>query len=133
MRGRILLICGTLLVTASYALAKRLPPAMVEPVVADGVKYLAPQVTPGYIEAYGVPACPSGCVEAREEKTGKLLWRVQVYEVQYDNHLERDVQDVFVRSLKIEDGSLLVENESDARFTVDLKSHTVKRREQPWK
>jgi hypothetical protein len=104
---------------------------MVEPVVAEGVKYLAPHVAPGYIEAYGVPPCPPGCIEAREEKTDKLLWRVQVYEITYDDHLERDVQDVFVRFLKIEDSSLLVENESGARFTVDLKSHAVKRQGQP--
>ena len=128
MKGRILLICGTLLVTAPYSFAKRLAPAMVEPVVAEGVKYLAPHVAPGYMEAYGFPTCPTGCVEAWDEKTGKLLWRVQVYEVQYDNKRERDVQDVFVRFLKIQDGSLLVENESGARFTVDLKSHVVKRR-----
>jgi len=133
MKGRTLLICGILLVTAPYSFAKRLAPAMVEPVVAEGVKYLAPQVTPGYIEAYGVPTCPTGCVEAWEEKTGKLLWRVQVYEVKYDHQRERDVQDVFVRFLTIKDGSLVVENESGARFTVDVKSHTVKREGQSWK
>ena len=133
MKGRVLLICGILLVTTPYAFAKRLAPAMVEPVVAEGVKYLAPQVTPGYLEAYGVPPCPTGCVEAWEEKSGKLLWRVQVYTVPYDDQRERDVQDVFIRSLKIEDGSLLVENEQGARFTVDLQSHAVKRQGQPWK
>jgi hypothetical protein len=131
MTRRRLLIGGILLVTASSAVAKRLPPALVESVVADGVTYLAPQVTAGYLEAHRVPTCPPGCVEAWEEKTGKLLWRVQVYEVHYDTHLERDVQDVFVRSLKIEAGRLLVENERGARFSVDLQSHAVTSQGQP--
>jgi hypothetical protein len=131
MTGRRLLIGGILLVTAASAMAKRLPPAPVEPVVAEGVTYVAPQVTPGYLEAHGVPPCPPGCVEAWEENTGKLLWRVQVYEVPYDTHLERDVQDVFIRSLKTEDGHLLVENERGARFSVDLRSHVVTSLGQP--
>src|SRR5262245_24523544 len=108
MKGRTLLICGALLVIALQSFAKRLAPAMVEPVVVDGVKYLAPHVAPGYIDEHGIPPCPPGCVEAWDGTTGKLLWRVQVYEVKYDTHLERDVQDVFVRFLTIKDRSLLV-------------------------
>jgi hypothetical protein len=110
-----------------HAFAKRLPPEKVPPVMSDGVKYLAPHVTLDYQSTYGLPSCPIGCIEARDAKSDKLLWQVLVYKIVYDSTLESDVQDVFIRSLEIKDGYLLVENELGEKFSVDLKNRKIKR------
>ena len=91
------------------------------------MKYLAPQVAPGYIKEHGNPTCPIGCVEAWSVTSGKLLWHVQVYEIKYDEKLEKDVQDNFINALQIKDGNLFVETEHGDKFIVNLKTHEVKK------
>jgi hypothetical protein len=60
-------------------------------------------------------------------KSGKLLWRVQVYETKYDEKLEHDVQDNFINALQIKDGQLFVKTENGNNFRVDLKTHKIKK------
>lgn len=110
-----------------FGFAKRAAPKEVEPVVDHGVKYLAPHVAPGYIKAHGYPTCPVGCIEAWSEKSGKLLWHVQVYEINYDEKLEKDVQDDFINALQIKDGNLYVQTEHGDKFVVNIKTHKVKK------
>ncbi len=116
-----------LLLISQLCFAKRAAPKDVQPVVDHGLKYLAPHVAPGYIKAHGYPTCPVGCVEAWSVKSGKLLWRVQVYEIKYDEKLEKDVQDDFINALQIKDGNLFVETEHGNKFVVNLKTHEVKK------
>jgi hypothetical protein len=117
----------TFLSIAAFCFAKRTAPKDVEAVIDHGVKYLAPHVTEGYAKAHGYPKCPIGCVEAWSVKSGKLLWRVQVYETMHDEKLEHDVQDNFINALQIKDGQLFVETENGDNFTVDLKTHKIKK------
>lgn len=117
----------TLLLISQLCFAKRVAPKEVEPVIDHGVKYLAPHVAPGYIKAHGNPTCPVGCIEAWSEKSGKLLWRVQVYEIKYDEKLEKDVQDNFINALQIKDRNLFVQTEHGDKFIVNLKTHEVKK------
>jgi len=117
----------TLLSISIFCFAKRAAPKDVEPVVDQGVKYLAPHVTANYIKAHGYPKCPVGCIEAWSVKTGKFLWRVQVYEIKYDEKLEKDVQDNFINALQIREGNLLVETEHGDKFVVNLKTREIKK------
>jgi outer membrane cobalamin receptor len=128
MKLRLGIILVTLLVLPPVALAKRAAPKAVLPIVSGGVKYIAPDVMPNYRAIYGNSTCPiqSTCVEARNHKTGKLLWQVKVYQTQIDPNLEQDVQSVYINSLAIDRGKLTIENERGDRYTVDLKTHLLK-------
>jgi hypothetical protein len=53
------------------------------------------------------------------------LWQAEVYPIEIDPTVELDVQYVYITSLKIERGQLIVKNESGQVFMVDLKTHKV--------
>ena len=55
-------------------------------------------------------------------KKKKCYWEKEVYTVEYNPDLESDVQDVFITSLNIEDGKLVVVNEKGDVYKVDLSS-----------
>jgi hypothetical protein len=114
-----LLLVATLLICAS-ALAKRLPPAEVAPVVHNGVRYSAP--------AFGDQGARCGWVEAHDVTSGKLLWEVPVYQLQIDPKLEEDVQHVFIMALELDATSnkLLISDERNRRFELDLATHAVR-------
>ena len=103
--------------------AKRSAPKEVSPVLFEGVRYKAPhwilvkkkRVAGGYVEAF-------------DAKTNKKLWAVKVYGTEYTSGLERDVQEVFITSMVIEDGKLVVGNELDETYEVDVKTHRVTKR-----
>ncbi len=104
-------------------LAKRAAAAEVPPVVDHGVKYVFP-----HFSTEGGEAQAGGVVEARDEKSGALLWRVRVYSTRVDPKLERDVQDVFLTSARLEGGKLVVTNEKGETYEVDLATHAVRKR-----
>ncbi len=103
--------------------AKRLPPKPVEPFIHDGVKYIAPHFDLSF-ERDQI----GGFVEAWDIQSGTKLWDLKVYRVEYDPRLERDVQDVFITSLSLEEGDLIVQNGRGEEFEIDLESRAVTRR-----
>jgi hypothetical protein len=113
-RFSILLCLALVAMVASDALAKRMPPKPVTPAVHEGVKYVA-------LLENG----REGKVEALDEKSGKKLWDVTVYTVKIIPDLEEDVQWVFITDLAVKDGKLLVTNEKNAQYAVDLKTKKV--------
>src|SRR5256884_6316975 len=96
------------------AAAKRTAPAQVEPVVYDGIRYVAPNDDGrrAYIEAWDV-------------QTNKKLWDLTIFTNRIDQTLEEDVQWVFIKALNIRDGALIVTSERDKIYGVDLKTKTV--------
>jgi hypothetical protein len=108
----ILMFALSLLVT-SVAFAKRSPPENVPPVRSGDVEFR-------------VPHGQMGCLEAWNIKQNELLWRRQIYVVKYTVGLERDVQDVFIKSLELKDNSLLVKNERNSEYQLDLETLDVK-------
>jgi hypothetical protein len=101
---------------ASEAWAKRMPPKPVTPLVQDGVKYVAL-----------LDNGRQGIIEAQDEKTGKKLWDLVVYTVKIDPNLEEDVQWVFITTLAARDHALLVTNEKNQQYTVDLKTKKIEK------
>lgn len=69
-----------------------------------------------------------GYLAAIDEKTGKRKWLVRVYKIQYKPDMEEDKQDVFIS--KISQGlrarTLLIENDRNEYFILDLRNHSVK-------
>ena len=82
-----------------------------------------PSITHGKIE-YRAPHGQMGCVEAWQGKT--LIWRRQIYVVKYTVNLERDVQDVFIKTLALKGTTLTVTNERASEYELDLESLEVK-------
>ena len=98
--------------------ASRAPPTPVTPVVLDGVRY-APVL--GDIDRDGQFGGILGAFDA----SNRELWRLRVYENVRVPGLEGDVQDVFFHSMRMEGGRLLIENERNERFEVDLAMRRV--------
>jgi hypothetical protein len=89
--------------------AKRAAPEPVQPVSDNGITYSA-------------PASKRGVVEAHDDMSGQLVWETEVYSTAYDPELEKDVQDVFITDLRIDNGRLLVSNEKKQEYALDLKT-----------
>ena len=108
------------LLLPGLALAKRVAPAKVEPVIYQGVRYIAPNDDGrrAYIEAWDV-------------QTNKKLWDLTIFMNRIDSTLEEDVQWIFIKALNIRDGALMVTSERDKIYRVDLKTKTVRQSEQP--
>jgi hypothetical protein len=102
------------------ALAKRGAPKIAKPVISDGVEYRA--VHDRYKEK-GRPRGIRAFVEARDTKTKKSLWRVQVYDIRYRGVLETDVQDVYIKDLKLDKSDLIVTtDERSRRYFINPKA-----------
>ncbi|HEY3720021.1 MAG TPA: hypothetical protein VGL41_07775 [Roseiarcus sp.] len=100
--------------------SSRIPAPNVPPVHDAGVRY--EQVKNGFLAGFGQMG---GYLAAYNEADGALLWTLKVYDNARDPQREGDVQDVFFKSMALrDDGSLLIENERGARFTVDPKART---------
>ncbi len=101
--------------------AKRAEPKEVEPVTYKGIKYIAPhfRITDKHVQR--------GFIEAWDIKSNRKLWDLQVYETPQDLKLERDVQDIFITSLKIEKGKIVVINERNAIYTIDLVTKKIEK------
>ena len=96
------------------ASAKRIAPASVEPVVYEGIRYVAPndEGRRGYIEAWDV-------------KTNKKLWELTIFTNRIDPKLEADVQWVFINKLRIRDEMVMVTSERGATYQVDLRTKGI--------
>jgi hypothetical protein len=114
------LALGLILLCASPAIAKRLAPHPLAPIIRDGVKYDAPLwASPPDRDQNG------GFIEAHSLETDRLLWRLKVYEVKHDPRLESDVQDVFITTMRFMDGRLEVTNERGATYLIDVDQKKV--------
>jgi hypothetical protein len=93
-----------------------------EPVVHNGVRY---EVEFGG-KRRGFPH-RGGVIAAVDEATGQVRWTVVVYRVTFNPNKEEDAQEVFITDLALSDDRrhLLVTNEENRRFSVDLTSHAV--------
>ncbi|KQZ72334.1 hypothetical protein ASD55_11250 [Rhodanobacter sp. Root561] len=104
--------------------ASRVPPPRVPPVFIEGMRYA--QVS-GALETDG----QIGGMLAACDASHREVWRLKVYENPRRPELEGDVQDVWFRSLRVEGGKLLIENERGERFEVDPATRQVCRRPAP--
>lgn len=106
------------LLTPVLAHAKRGPKPKVDPIVYGGVQY----------SAHGDGR--RGYVQASDPATKRLLWEVTVFRTWYNPLAllgETDVLDVFIKSMSLDNGTLIVVAEDGRAFSLDLKSRKVKR------
>ena len=96
--------------------AKRVPPKDVQPVVVNGVRYSAKgDGKDSYVVATDVPS-------------GKELWRVKVFHTRIEFWKgEEDNQWVFISDLKSAGNSLLVRDEKNRCYSIDLNTKHVRK------
>jgi hypothetical protein len=111
---RLTVILLSTLLQAQLAFAKRMPPVKVDPVVYEGVRYVAPNDDGrrGYIEAWNVG-------------TNKKAWELTLFTNRIDPNLEEDVQWVFIKALSIQDGRLIVTSERRKTYQVDVNTKEI--------
>jgi outer membrane protein assembly factor BamB len=109
-----------LLMFASFSFAKRPEPSIVKPVHYGNIVYSVPH----WAFENGTDQ-NGGSVAASDLKTGKLLWQVQVYSIEYISDLERDIQDVFISSIEIAGNTLTIKNELGHIFSLNIKTKKV--------
>lgn len=98
------------------------PPApVVAPVEYDGIRYEQDRIDPNQGDWNG------GYLAAFDAETGERLWRLEVYEVPDQNAEGIPGMGRYFRSMKlVADGTAIeIENETGARYRVDLSTHTV--------
>lgn len=102
------------LLLAQLASAKRSAPTKVDPLVYEGIRYVAPNDDGrrSYIEAWNVA-------------TNKKLWELTVFTNPIDPRLEEDVQWVFIKTLNVQDGRIIVTSESGKTYQVDTKAKSI--------
>lgn len=100
MRNFIIVLVFTALLAPGIAHAKRAAPDKVEPVVYNGIRYIAPNDNGG-----------RGCIQAWDTKNNKLVWELTVFHNFINPLLEEDVQWVFIKKLSFADGKLIVVDE----------------------
>ena len=100
--------------TSTTLWADREPPDPVDPVEHDGVRYTA------------ILEIEYGGVAAWSVETAQKLWEVEVFRVVFDEKVEGCAQEVYITSLRIEDDALMVTNEREEVFEVDLEKRTVR-------
>ncbi|MAE53104.1 MAG: hypothetical protein CMI20_03215 [Opitutae bacterium] len=111
-------LISSLLLATLLAEAKRRVPAKVLPVKVGDIEFSAPHLNGTQKQM--------GFIEARDLKSGKIIWSRQIYTVKYDPDLEGDVQDVFIKSITVEGNYLIITNERNSKYQLDLNSLGVK-------
>ena len=111
-------LISSLLLATLLAEAKRGAPAEVLPVTVGNIEYSAPHRNGTHKQM--------GFIEARELKSGELIWSRQIYIVLYIPGLVGDVQDVFIKSITVEGNNLIITNERNSKYQLDLNSLEVK-------
>lgn len=98
------------------AWAKRAPVPKVEPVVHEGTKYVAPndKGLVGYVQAWDV-------------ESGKLLWEKTVFKIRKSPFKTECRQQVYINRLEMRRDSLLISDERDRHFALDLATLKVKK------
>ncbi len=105
---------------ASTLMAKRAAPKEVPAIATEQAVFSVPHFPEGNRIQNG------GVVEARDPKTKKLLWRIQIYKTEY-KALEKDVQDVFIKTLKFDKvhNLLIMSDEKSRVFVLNLSTKKV--------
>ena len=95
--------------------AKRPPAPIVPDVISHGVRYEAGYHHGGVVEAFS------------NSKKNRLLWQKRIYRVKYDPYLGKDIQDIFITDLKLKRDLLIIKDEKNRKYSLNLRTREVRR------
>ena len=104
----LLILPGSALVSHAQIASKRRAPKEVTPVVVKNVKYTAPTDQIGY-------------VVAKDAASDTVIWKKKIYTIRYNDHLEKDVQDVFIDTLYIKSKNLMIHTERGKIYSLAIE------------
>jgi len=106
---------------AASVMADRAAPESVPAIRTDKAVFSVPHFPEGERIQKG------GVVEARDPRSKRLLWQVQIYKTEYVEALEKDVQDVFIKSLTLDKvhNLLIMSDEKSRVFVLNLATKKV--------
>ena len=96
--------------------AKRGPAPRIEPLLKDGIRFVVPN-----------DDGRRGYVQAQEAEGGRILWEATLFRIQVSKDLEEDVQWVFIAKAKLEGRTLLLVDERQRTYALDIRKKTVRR------
>ena len=110
------LVLAAFLVLPWPVLAKRTPAPAVAPIVHEGVRYTVPndKGTVGYVVAW-------------DAATGRQLWKKTIFRKCICPFFEHDVQWVFTKQMRLDGERLILINERDKIYSLDLKTRRIKK------
>ena len=100
-------------------LAKRTPAPVVEPIVHKDIRYTVPNDTG-----------TKGYVVASDAATGKQLWEKTIFRKCICPCVEHDVQWIFIKQMRLNAGRLILVDERNRTYSLDLKTRSVKKLKQ---
>lgn len=112
-----------LLVTLSQSvLAKRLAPKKIEDISTKrGVVHYEFQHTASGFSSYII----------MKDKAGDVKWKTKIFSRQYTKNLETDVQDIFLKSMFIEDYKVIAIDEMGRKYEVELGTGELVKPQKP--
>lgn len=121
---KILIYSSAFMVLLSASvMADRAAPVSVPAIRTDKAVFAVPHFPEGERTQKG------GWVEARDPRSKRLLWQVQIYKTEYVEALEKDVQDVFIKSMTLDKvhNLLIMSDEKSRVFILNLATKRVTR------
>ena len=118
-------IASSVFLLTSSLMAKRAAPNKVSAITTEKAVFSVPHFSNEERHQNG------GFVEAHHPKTKKLLWRIKIYNTNYNPDLEQDIQDVFIKTMSFEKkhNLLIFSDEKSRTFALNLDSKKVKQLE----
>jgi hypothetical protein len=103
-----------LFITLSQSvLAKRMAPKKIEDIFTKrGVIHYEFQHTASGFISYII----------MKDKAGDIKWKTKIFSRQYTKNLETDVQDIFLKTMIIEDYKVIAVDEMGRKYNIDLDS-----------
>jgi hypothetical protein len=111
--GLILLTFCSFVYAKGISLRKKNTPPKIAPLIYKGIKFVAPNTVKemGYVQAWDVG-------------TGKKVWEKKAYSViKIPFFFE---EDVFIISLRVENGELIAANENGCEYKIDIPKAILK-------
>ena len=113
--GLILFTFCSFVYAKGLSLATKNAPPTIAPLIYKGIKFVVPNTVKkmGFVQAFDV-------------ETGKQVWEKKVYRVIALPFLGENARFVFIISLSIEDGKLVVVNDNGREYKIDIPKAILK-------
>lgn len=119
-----ILIFILVIFSSQYAFAKRVPPTEISDIVYGENKICfecsANCTCTNCFEKADTSFC--ACIVSRNKETNAIVWRTQLYEYKYNPNVEKDVQYVFLKTMKLNYDIITATDEKDNTYKLNAKT-----------